>query len=161
MCTHMRVCVLGGCLSRKFRVKSFLKVVLPLVLPWSIFTVVIKWDRDRPGFLTATFWGKIKVFFLSHFLFFSFFLFYFLNLFLESGEGKEKERERNISVWLPLLYHQPGTWPATQACALTRNQISHPLVFRPALNPLKHTSQGLRGSFLNGIGVNTRGHNKS
>ena len=36
-------------------------------------------------------------------------------LLLERGGGREKERERNISVWLPL------TWPATQACTLTGN----------------------------------------
>ena len=34
------------------------------------------------------------------------------------------------------------TWPASQACALTGNETSHPLVLRPALNPLSHTSQG-------------------
>ena len=28
-------------------------------------------------------------------------------LFLERGEGKEKERKRNID-WLPLLYASPG-----------------------------------------------------
>ena len=53
-----------------------------------------------------------------------------------------RERERNISVWLPLTCPTPGTWPATQACALTRKQTSDPLVLRPALNPLSHTSQG-------------------
>ena len=36
------------------------------------------------------------------------------------GEGREKERERN--VWLPLERPLLGTWPATQACALTGNQ---------------------------------------
>ena len=39
---------------------------------------------------------------------------------------------------MPLLV----TWPATQACALTGNQTSNPLVHRPALNPLSYTSQG-------------------
>ena len=34
------------------------------------------------------------------------------------------------------------TWPATQACALTGNGTSNPLVHRLALNPLSHTSQG-------------------
>ena len=43
---------------------------------------------------------------------------YFTYLFLERGEGREKERERNINVWLPLTYPPLGTWPATQACAL-------------------------------------------
>ena len=35
-----------------------------------------------------------------------------------------------------------GTWPATQACALTGNRTGNPLVHRPVLNPLSHTSQG-------------------
>ena len=41
--------------------------------------------------------------------------FYF---FLDRGEGREKERERNINVWLPLIHPLLGTWPATQARAL-------------------------------------------
>ena len=43
----------------------------------------------------------------------------FIYLFLERGEGREKERERNINVRLPLAYPSLGTWPTTQACALT------------------------------------------
>ena len=35
--------------------------------------------------------------------------------------GREGERERNINVWLPLAYPVLGTWPTTQACALTGN----------------------------------------
>ena len=42
-------------------------------------------------------------------------------LFLERGEGKEKERERNINLWLPLAHPLLGTWPVTQASALTGN----------------------------------------
>ena len=34
------------------------------------------------------------------------------------------------------------TWPPTQACVLTGNRTTDPLVHRPALNPLSHTSQG-------------------
>ena len=56
------------------------------------------------------------------------------------GEGREKERERN--VWLPLERPLLGTWPATQACALTGNRTSDPLVRRLGLNPLSHASQG-------------------
>ena len=56
--------------------------------------------------------------------------------------GREKERERNIDVWLPLTHPLLGSWPATQACALTGNRTSDPLVHVPALNPLSHTSQG-------------------
>ena len=52
------------------------------------------------------------------------FLFFkdFSYLFLETGKGREKERERNINVWLPLTFPLPGTWPATQACALSGNR---------------------------------------
>ena len=69
------------------------------------------------------------------------FVFYFIYLFLDRGEGWEKERERNINVWLPLTHPSPGTWLATQACALTGNPTSDPLLCRPALNPLSDTSQ--------------------
>ena len=66
-------------------------------------------------------------------------------LLLEKGEG----RERSINVWeihWLVASHTPplGTWPTTQACALTRNQTNDLLVHRPVLNPLSHTSQGIR-----------------
>ena len=48
-------------------------------------------------------------------------------LFLEREEGREKERKRNINVWLPLAWPALGTWPTNQACALTGNQTSDPL----------------------------------
>ena len=54
----------------------------------------------------------------------------------------EKERERNISVWLPLTHPLLGTWPATQAHALTGNRTGNLPVLRLALNALSHTSQG-------------------
>ena len=66
----------------------------------------------------------------------------FIYLFLERGEGREKERERNINVWLPLMCPLLGTWPTTQTYALTGNPTSDSLVHRLALNPLSHTSQG-------------------
>ena len=75
-------------------------------------------------------------------IYFSFLFKDFIYLFLEKEEGREKERERDINVWLPVAGPQPGTWPTTQACALTGNRTSDPLVRRPALNPLSHTSQG-------------------
>ena len=43
---------------------------------------------------------------------------YFLKniyVFLDRGEWWEKDRERNINVWLPLTHPQLGIWPATQA----------------------------------------------
>ena len=66
----------------------------------------------------------------------------FIYLFLERGEGEEKERERNINVRLPLVCPILGTWPATQACALSGNQMGDTLVLRPVLSTLNHTSQG-------------------
>ena len=63
----------------------------------------------------------------------------FIYLFLERGE----QREGNSNVWLPLLHPLLGTWPATQARALTGNRTSKPMVCRPELNPLSHTSQGI------------------
>ena len=54
----------------------------------------------------------------------------------------QKERERNISVWLPLTWPPLGTWPTTQACALTRNRTGDLLLHSPEFNPLSHTSHG-------------------
>ena len=65
-----------------------------------------------------------------------------LYLLIFRERGREKERERNINAWLPLKCPLLGTWPATQACALTGNQISNPLVHRPALNPLSDVRTG-------------------
>ena len=83
--------------------------------------------------------------FITDNLYFLFFKRFYL--FLERGEGKEKEGERNISVWLPLMHPLLGTWLTTQACALIGNQTCNPLVCRPALSPLSHTIQGLRTCF--------------
>ena len=52
-------------------------------------------------------------------------------------------RERNIKVWLPLTPLPQGTWSTTQACALTGNRTSDPLILRLALNPLSYASQGM------------------
>ena len=84
----------------------------------------------------------------------------FLYFFLEREEGREKkrekERERNIDVWeihwSVASCKQLGTWPISQACALTGNQTSDPSVLRPALNPLSHTSQG-SNFILNGYNL--------
>ena len=45
-------------------------------------------------------------------------------------------------MWLPLMCPLLGTWPATQACALTGHQTGDPLVCRLVPDPLSHTSQG-------------------
>ena len=81
------------------------------------------------------------------------FLFISLSFFRErmGKRGRKKRREtltceRNSS-WLLLTCPQLGTWPATQACALTRNLTSNLSVRRLALNSLSYTSQD-NSSFL-------------
>ena len=64
-----------------------------------------------------------------------------LFIYFREGRGR-RERERNINVWLLPACPPPGTWPETQACALTGNQTGDPVIRRLALNPLGHTSQG-------------------
>ena len=49
---------------------------------------------------------------------------------------------------LPLACLPLGTWPTTQACALTGNWTSDPLVSRSTLCPLNYTSQGNIVEFL-------------
>ena len=73
---------------------------------------------------------------IVHFIILFFFFYYLFkkNFF--------KERERNINVWLALTHPPLGTRPPSRACVLTGNQTSNPLVYRPMLNPLNHTSQG-------------------
>ena len=51
--------------------------------------------------------------------------------------------EKNIDQF-PLTLPQPGTWPPTQAGALTGNRTSDILVCGTMANPLSHTSQGHR-----------------
>ena len=63
--------------------------------------------------------------------------------FQREGKGRRKRgRATSMYDWLPLVRPLLGTWPVTQACALTGNRTGNPLVRRPALSPLSHTSQG-------------------
>ena len=76
-------------------------------------------------------------------------IFFFLKiLFIFRQRGREGEREGNINVWLPLTCPLLGTWPATQACALNGNRTCDPLVCRPTLNPLSHTSLVTSQTFI-------------
>ena len=62
-------------------------------------------------------------------------------LFLERGEGGikgEKHQRARETSKRPLTHPQLGIWPATQACALTGNRTSDPLVHRSAPTPLSH-----------------------
>ena len=64
---------------------------------------------------------KLVLSYRSQNLYHPFFFFLGLYLFSERGEGMKKGREKNINVWLPHECPLLGTWPITQACALTRN----------------------------------------
>ena len=61
-------------------------------------------------------WEKLSLEKLSNFYLFLILCFFkdFIYLFLERGEGRETERERNINVWLPFARPLLGTWPETQ-----------------------------------------------
>ena len=65
----------------------------------------------------------------------------FIYLFLERRErketGKDTQRIGCLSCAPPT-----GDLPVTQACALTGNRTSNPLVLRLVLSPLSQTSQG-------------------
>ena len=82
------------------------------------------------------------------FFFFSFFKRFYFYLFFERWGWREKKRERNINVWLPITGPSLGTWPATQACALTGSQTRDPLVHRLTLNPLSQSTSQSNSSFF-------------
>ena len=63
--------------------------------------------------------------------------FIYLSLERRREGGREGEKHRCV-----VASHTLGTWPATQACALTGSRTCDPLVRRLALNPLSHASQG-------------------
>ena len=67
--------------------------------------------------------------------------FIFLRVYLFILRQRARMREKLQCV---VASHAPlmGTWPASQACALTGNRTSDLLVHRPVLNSLSHTSQG-------------------
>ena len=72
------------------------------------------------------------------------YLFFIFKIFIFTYFEREKEggRDGNINVWLPLMRPLLGTWPATQACALTGNRTGDPLICRSAINPLSYSNQG-------------------
>ena len=99
-------------------------------------------QKSISSFPNIKFWGVICfVLFFVCLCVFKIYLF----IFRERGREGEREGEKHQCVrdinWLPLRCPKLGIWPATQACALTGNPTSDPLLCRPALNPLSHTSQ--------------------
>ena len=70
-------------------------------------------------------------------------IYVFIYLFLERGEGREKEKRNIDGLPLATPISPMGTWLTTQACAMTGNQAGDLLFHSPALSPLSHTSQGI------------------
>ena len=95
---------------------------------YSLNTLAILWPWEHIYIHISVFILPLS---LSLLIFFN-----FIYLFLERGEGREKKREWNINMWLPLMWPPLGTWPATQACAWTGNQTSNPLIRSPHLSLL-------------------------
>ena len=67
-------------------------------------------------------------------------------LFLER-EGRKRGREASMCGCLSNTPTRDLTWPTTQACALTGTPTGDPLVHRPVLNPLSHSSHGRKRHF--------------
>ena len=73
----------------------------------------------------------------------------YLFIYFREGGGRERGRETSVCVCrLPLACPQPGTWPATKACASVVNQMGSLSVCRMMPNPLSHTSQGSSRTLL-------------
>ena len=72
---------------------------------------------------------------------------WFVCLFLEGGERREKERDRNIH-WLPLNAPQRGSGWQPRCVPWLGNRTGDLSVGRPALNPLSHSSQGNHDFFF-------------
>ena len=105
--------------------KSCFSLVEIVLLPFSGFS-----SKGRKYLIIKLKW----ILLYNEFVFLKILFIYFLE------KGKEKEEKHPCVVASPV---PPTGHLATQACALTRNWNSNPLVHRPAFNPLSHTSQGL------------------
>ena len=83
-----------------------------------------------------------------HYYFIIFTWGHFFHCFLEREEGREEEREREISMWgrnvdwLPPIRAHTGDRTHNPGCALTKNQTGNLLVMGRCSNQLSHTGQG-------------------
>ena len=84
--------------------------------------------------------------FISWVYFFLFFFFKVLFIFRGKG-GRKRGRTTSMCGYLSCAPYW-GTWPTTQACALTGNQTSNPLLRRPILSPLIYTNLGTLGGYI-------------
>ena len=80
-----------------------------------------------------------------HFLFL--FKVFYLFIFRQRGREGKTEGEKHQCV-VASCTPSTGTWPTTQADALSGNWTGGPLVRWPALNPRSHSSQGCNNYFL-------------
>ena len=64
----------------------------------------------------------------------------FIYSFIDSGEGREKERERNINVWLPLVHPATGDLACNPGMCPDWESIQRP--FGSQAGTVNHTSQG-------------------
>ena len=102
--------------------------------------------------------GETLICYSTYLCFHWFFLFKknyfrFYLLLVEEKGGRKRSRETLMcESYIQLVAsHKPpvwGTWPATQACALTGNWTSNILVHRPALDPLCHTAVADEGFLM-------------
>ena len=69
-------------------------------------------------------------------------LFIFREMGREGGRGRETSMCEGYIHQLPPASLQLGTWPTTQACALTGDRTGDLSVLRLALHPLSHTGEG-------------------
>ena len=85
----------------------------------------------------------ISLFGFKRFLNITSFIFFkdFIYLFLERGEGRKKERERNIDQ-LPLACAPTRDLACNQSCALIRNPTGEFHFARRHFNQLSHSGQG-------------------
>ena len=70
-------------------------------------------------------------------------------IYLFSDSGREGERKRNINVWLPLTHPLPGTWPATQACALDWELNQWPFGSQAGAHSTEPEQPGPKNAYLN------------
>ena len=67
----------------------------------------------------------------------------FLFIFREGEGGRKRGGEISMCGWVLLLFPQLGTWPTTQACALTGNRTSDPLAYRPGTQSTEPHQPGI------------------